>query len=73
MQAKQEVQTVTINEKVYKVDDLSKEASDLIDDITLIQNIIKDKNTEIAINNIAIDTLMQKLIASVEDIPTSSK
>ena len=71
MQEKQEtqtVQTVTINENIYNISDLSKEATDLINDITLIQNIIKDKNTEIAINNIARDALMQKLILSVEEV-----
>lgn len=67
-QMEQNVQTVTINEKIYNISELSKESLDLINDITLIQNIIKDKNTEIAINNIARETLMQKLILSVEEV-----
>ena len=55
-------ETITINDKVYKTSDLSEKAKGLVNDITLIQNSIKDKNTEVAIYNIASDTLMNELV-----------
>lgn len=64
----QEIQTVTVMDKIYKVEDLSNDSKNLINDITLIQNINKDKNTEIAINNIAIESLMIKLVESTKDL-----
>ena len=68
MQNTQEIQTVTVMDKIYKVEDLSNDSKNLINDITLIQNINKDKNTEIAINNIAIESLMIKLVESTKDL-----
>ena len=64
----EEVKTITINDKIYKIEDLSKDALNLVNDITLIQNTIKDKNTEIAVYNIARETLMTELLNEIKDV-----
>ena len=64
----EEVKTITINDKIYKIEDLSRDALNLVNDITLIQNTIKDKNTEIAVYNIARETLMTELLNEIKDV-----
>lgn len=64
----EEVKTITINDKIYKIEDLSKDALNLVNDVTLIQNSIKDKNTEIAVYNIARETLMTELLNEIKDV-----
>ena len=61
-------ETITINNKVYKTSDLSEKAKGLVNDIALIQNGIKDKNTEVAIYTIASDTLMNELVKETADL-----
>lgn len=71
----EEVKTITINDRIYNIEDLSKDALNLVNDVTLIQNTIKDKNTEIAVYNIARETLMTELlkeIAEVNSVPTEA-
>lgn len=68
----EEVKTITINDKIYKIEDLSKNALNLVNDVTLIQNSIKDKNTEIAVYNIARETLMNELLNEIKDVQSVS-
>lgn len=68
----EEVKTITINDKIYKIEDLSKNALNLVNDVTLIQNSIKDKNTEIAVYNIARETLMNELLSEIKDLQSVS-
>lgn len=64
----EEVKTITINDRIYNIEDLSKDALNLVNDVTLIQNTIKDKNTEIAVYNIARETLMTELLKEIAEV-----
>lgn len=64
----EEVKTITINDRIYNIEDLSKDALNLVNDVTLIQNTIKDKNTEIAVYDIARETLMTELLKEIKDV-----
>lgn len=68
----EEAKTITINDKIYKIEDLSKDALDLVNDVTLVQNSIKDKNTEIAIYNIAREALMAELSKAIDGVESVS-
>lgn len=68
----EEVKTITINDRIYNIEDLSKDALNLVNDVTLIQNTIKDKNTEIAVYNIARETLMNELLSEIKDLQSVS-
>lgn len=68
----EEVKTITINDRIYNIEDLSKDALNLVNDVTLIQNTIKDKNTEIAVYNIARETLMTELLNEIKDLQSVS-
>lgn len=68
----EEVKTITINDRIYNIEDLSKDALNLVNDVTLIQNTIKDKNTEIAVYNIARETLMTELLSEIKDLQSVS-
>lgn len=68
----EEVKTITINDRIYNIEDLSKDALNLVNDVTLIQNSIKDKNTEIAVYNIARETLMNELLSEIKDLQSVS-
>lgn len=68
----EEVKTITINDRIYNIEDLSKNALNLVNDVTLIQNSIKDKNTEIAVYNIARETLMNELLSEIKDLQSVS-
>lgn len=66
--AEQENLTVTINNKVYKSEDLSDKAKAIINDIQIIQNKINDKSIEIDIFNLSKDTLMNVLVQETSEL-----
>jgi len=59
---------VTINDKKYKVSDLSENAIQLVNNVSVIQQKIADKQTDVQIFQVSADTLMSKLTAELVNV-----
>jgi hypothetical protein len=67
---------ITIDDKTYKVADLSNAAKKLANDITIIQNEITHNQVQIGIFEISKNVLLEKLkqeTSSLEEVPQTKE
>lgn len=66
--------TFSINGKAYKIDDLSEEGKNILNNVSVIQGKIAEKQVDIQIYTLANDTLVEKLsveVARIEEVITA--